>query len=57
MIVGPWYYGELITGVYGFVSVHGIYLMGQWIPGSMTYLHGTIQVGHNLVLWLSSGFL
>ena len=42
--IGPWYLGEITTGVYGFVCVHGVYLMGRFIPGSITYLHGLTQV-------------
>ena len=42
--LGPWYVGEILTDVYGFVCVHGVYVMGTLIPGSLTYLHGTMQV-------------
>ena len=44
IILGPWYFGEILTGVYGSVSVHGIIVGGQFIPGSMTYIHGIVQV-------------
>ena len=43
--VGPWYVGEVLTGVYGLISVHGLYVAGHFLPGSMTYLHGILQVG------------
>jgi hypothetical protein len=43
-ILGPWYFGELLTGVYGSVSVHGVSVGGHFIPGSMTYGHGSLQV-------------
>ncbi len=42
--LGPWYVGELLTDVHGFVCVHGVYLLGRFIPGSLTYLHGTVKV-------------
>ena len=41
---GPMYVGELLTGVYGVVTVHGLYVGGVFLPGSMTYLHGILQV-------------
>lgn len=51
-MTGPWYFGEILTGVYGSVSVHGVSVGGQFIPGSMTYVHGSLQVSsilHNFV--------
>jgi len=36
--------GELLAGHYGFVCMHGVYVMGTFIPGSMTYFNGNIQV-------------
>lgn len=42
--IGPMYVGELLTGVYGVVTVHGLYVGGVFLPGSMTYLHGILQV-------------
>lgn len=50
ILLGPWYFGEIITGVYGSVSVHGVSVGGHFIPGSMTYVHGGIQV--SLILCL-----
>lgn len=41
---GPWFIGEVLTGVYGTVGVHGVSIKGHFIPGSMTYTHGIIQV-------------
>ena len=41
---GPWYIGELLTGVYGLVGVHGVIVAGHFLPGSLTYLHGGLQV-------------
>ncbi|XP_065919104.1 transmembrane protein 62-like isoform X2 [Dysidea avara] len=38
--IGPWYIGELLSGVYGIVTVHGLFIPGTFIPGSKTYLHG-----------------
>ena len=36
--------GEMLTGHYGFVCMHGVYVMGTFLPGSMTYLNGNILV-------------
>lgn len=41
---GPWYVGEVLTGVYGTVSAHGVNVVGHHLPGAMTYLHGILQV-------------
>lgn len=41
---GPWCVGELLTGEYGFVCVHGVYVLQHFIPGAMTYFYGLIQV-------------
>ena len=43
-LLGPWYIGELMTGVYGLVFAHGILVAGHFLPGSMTYLHGVFEV-------------
>ena len=45
--VGPWFFGEIITGAYGLVFVHGILVSGQFIPGSLTYFFGIQQI----LLW------
>lgn len=50
---GPWYIGELLTGVYGLVGVHGVIVAGHFLPGSLTYLNGVLQVrrGERMVLF------
>ena len=50
---GPWYIGELLTGVYGLVGVHGVIVAGHFLPGSLTYLNGVLQVrrGEKMVLF------
>ena len=50
---GPWYIGELLTGVYGLVGVHGVIVAGHFLPGSLTYLDGVLQVrrGERMVLY------
>jgi hypothetical protein len=45
--LGPWCVGEIMTGVYGLISVHGILVSEHFIPGSLTYLFGIFQ----LILW------
>lgn len=37
---GIWFVGELLSGIYGIVSAHGLIVANTFIPGSMTYLHG-----------------
>jgi len=53
---GPWYIGELLTGVYGLVGVHGVIVAGHFLPGSLTYLNGVLQVrrGERMVLFLAT---
>ena len=48
MYIGPWFFGEVLTGVYGTVGVHGVSIKGHFIPGPMTYLHGIIEVRESL---------
>ena len=45
--IGPWYVAEVLTGMYGVIGVHGVYVGGHFLPGSMTYLHGQFQVSHS----------
>ena len=33
-----------MTGVYGLIWVHGVQVAGNFIPGSLTYLFGSLQV-------------
>ena len=42
--VGPWCVGEIVSGVYGLIWVHGVQVAGHFIPGSLTYLFGSFQV-------------
>ena len=44
---GPWYVAEVLTGMYGVIGVHGVYVGGHFLPGSMTYLHEQFQVSHS----------
>ena len=36
--------------MYGWVSVRGVRVAGHFLPGSMTYLHGVIEVGWRICL-------
>ena len=45
--IGPWCIGEIVTGVYGLIFVHGILASESFIPGSRTYRFGISQ----LLLW------
>lgn len=48
---GLWFVGELISGIYGIVSVHGLIVANTIIPGSMTYLHGCYIVSYyNIII-------
>lgn len=42
--IGPLFMGEVVRGMYGFVWVHGVYVTGHFVPGSMTYLHGIFEI-------------
>ncbi|RMX57380.1 hypothetical protein pdam_00016016 [Pocillopora damicornis] len=42
--VGPWVIGEMMQGHLGALFVHGMYLKQHWIPGSLTYYYGIMQV-------------
>ena len=42
--IGPWYVGEIISGKYGLVTAHGVFVDGHFLPGSMTYFRGAYQV-------------
>lgn len=45
LTVGPWSYMELIEPhQYGFVFVSGIYVSGVYLPGSLTFMYGSIQL-------------
>ena len=41
---GPWFIGELIHDHVGAMFVYGLYIDGQWIPGSLTFYYGILQV-------------
>ncbi len=49
---GPWYVAEVLTGSYGFIGAHGVYVSGHFLPGSMTYLYGTLQVSFSTMQYL-----
>lgn len=42
--IGPWAYGELIEGQNGVIFIWGIYVNGQYFPGSLTYMYGFCQL-------------
>ncbi|EDO48624.1 predicted protein, partial [Nematostella vectensis] len=44
MIIGPWFIGELIRGHVGSMFVFGIYVEGHWIPGTLTFYYGIVQL-------------
>ena len=35
---GPWFYGELVDGHYGWCFLFGIYIEGTWLPGGSQYI-------------------
>ena len=41
---GPWFIGEMTGGHLGALFVHGMYLKQHWIPGSLSYYYGLMQV-------------
>ena len=36
--------GEMMQGHIGVLFVHGMYLKQHWIPGSLSYYYGLMQV-------------
>lgn len=44
LAIGPWSIGEVIDGYYGVVFVWGIFVNGVYLPGSLTYLYGFLQL-------------
>lgn len=44
LCVGPWAYGEVIDGHWGWIYAWGIYVNGGYLPGSLTYLYGFLQL-------------
>ena len=43
-LVGPWFIGELVDGHLGVSAVWGVYVNGAFVPGTLTYIYGLIQV-------------
>jgi hypothetical protein len=44
LAIGPWSIGEVIDGHMGVIFVWGIYVNGAFLPGSLTYLYGFLQI-------------
>ena len=44
VLSGPWFVGEMTRGHLGALFVHGMYVKGHWIPGSLSYYYGIVQV-------------
>lgn len=42
--LGPWAIAEVIDGHYGIIFVWGVYLDGNVMPGSFTYLYAAFQL-------------
>jgi len=42
--VGPWFIGEMTRGHLGALFVHGMYVKKHWIPGSLSYYYGLMQL-------------
>ncbi|CAH3189894.1 unnamed protein product [Porites lobata] len=42
--IGPWFVGEMTRGHLGALFVHGMYVKGHWIPGSLSYYYGIVQL-------------
>lgn len=41
---GPWSFGEVIDGHIGIVFVWGIFVIGTFLPGTLTYFYGFFQL-------------
>lgn len=44
LAAGPWSFGELIDGHFGVIFVWGIFVNGAYLPGSLTFLYGFLQL-------------
>ena len=42
--IGPWFIGEVISGHIGICTIWGIYVNGHFLPGTLTYIYGAIQI-------------
>ena len=49
-LTGVWFVGELLSGIYGIVSAHGLIVANTFIPGSITYLHGSFMVSYTVAI-------
>ncbi len=45
---------EVLTGQYGLIGAHGVYVSGHFLPGSMTYLYGYLQVGSSTAVTITA---
>lgn len=48
--------GEMMRGHLGALFVHGMYLKQHWIPGSLTYYYGIMQVRERCLVKFFSVF-
>lgn len=44
LTIGPWTYGEVTTGINGYVFAWGIYIDGGYVPQPLTYFYGFFQL-------------
>lgn len=56
LFIGPWVVGEMMRGHLGALFVHGMYLKQHWIPGSLTYYYGIMQVREKSLIRLFGFF-
>lgn len=42
--IGPWAICEIVDGEYGALFIWGVYIHGNFFPGSLTYLYATSQL-------------
>lgn len=42
--IGPWFIGEILDGQIGACFLYGIFVQGTYIPGTLTYLYGALQL-------------
>lgn len=44
LVFGPWNFSELSDGHYGFVFAYVIYVDGVFLPGSLTFFYGCVEL-------------
>lgn len=44
LIFGPWSFSDIADGHYGFVFAYVVYVDGTFLPGSLTFFYGAVEL-------------